>query len=269
MADKNMVVVIPVYTVQMTYLERISLQQCANVLAGYDISFISFDDRILTFYDSLMSSFNGNLIISLIKVDKFFFENIEGYNRLMLSSFFYRHFIKYKFLLIYQLDCFVFSSDFSFWLNSSYDYVGAPWSDSTKSQKLYESLVFSTNSVLKFMKESIDFNKGRKVYVGNGGFSLRRVRTFFRLSKYLKFIEPNIVSSKINEDMVWSVIVPKYFFFFKTPTVELASKFSLETEPARGFRMNGEELPLGCHGWSKHDFSFWKPHIDKFGYSLP
>ena len=50
-----------------------------------------------------------------------------AYNRLMMSEQFYRAFEGYEYILIYQLDCLVFSNALEEWCRKGYDYIGAPW----------------------------------------------------------------------------------------------------------------------------------------------
>lgn len=44
----------------------------------------------------------------------------------MLEADFYRRFGKYKYMLIYQLDAFVFSDKLLDFCEMGYDYIGAP-----------------------------------------------------------------------------------------------------------------------------------------------
>jgi hypothetical protein len=76
-----------------------------------------------------------------------------GYNRLLMTERFYRAFSQYEYILIYQLDCLVFASNLEEWCRKDWDYVGAPW-----------------------MNTLGDPAKGF-LGVGNGGLSLRRVKS--------------------------------------------------------------------------------------------
>jgi hypothetical protein len=64
-----------------------------------------------------------------------------------------------------------------------------------------------------------------------------------------------------NEDFFWSLYVPYYFPFFRTPGQAQALHFAFETEPARCFELTGHTLPMGCHAWEKYDAAFWQPYI--------
>jgi hypothetical protein len=64
--------------------------------------------------------------ISVESFPKRYFENIEGYNELLLSASFYERFLDTKYILIYQLDAFVFKDELQEWCDKGYDYI-APW----------------------------------------------------------------------------------------------------------------------------------------------
>ena len=44
-----------------------------------------------------------------------YFKGISGYNRLMMSEVFYRRFIGYEYILIYQLDAYIFKDELKKW----------------------------------------------------------------------------------------------------------------------------------------------------------
>lgn len=61
-----------------------------------------------------------------------YFDSRKSYNELMLSVDFYRSFREYQYMLIYQLDAFVFEDQLEYWCNKGYDYIGAPWIKANK-----------------------------------------------------------------------------------------------------------------------------------------
>ena len=67
--------------------------------------------------------------------DPAYFTSIQGYNRLLLSTEFYQRFLGSAYLLICQLDVFVFRDELAGWVARGYDYVGAPWVSSTAGQR--------------------------------------------------------------------------------------------------------------------------------------
>ncbi len=86
-----------------------------------------------------------------------YFTSVAAYSRLLLSPAFYQAFAAYDYILIYQLDCFVFSDRLAEFCALGHDYIGAP---------LFKS---DTDPTLGFSR------------VGNGGFSLRKVSSFLRV----------------------------------------------------------------------------------------
>jgi len=75
-----------------------------------------------------------------------FFRSTRTYTSLCLSRAFYRRFLAYDYVLVHQLDCLVFADELEDWCAKGYDYVGG-----------------------------VHEIAGVRM-VGNGGFSLRRVR---------------------------------------------------------------------------------------------
>ena len=199
------------------------------------------------------------------------FESITSYNHLLLSVWFYELFNNYKYILIYQLDCFVFKDELTAWVNKGYSYIGAPWVN----------------------------KQGEIEGVGNGGFSLRNVNDSIRVLKSRKKIHPfsiylerakridkpltfiraikNYLKSSsfrsahknelINEDKTFAHATNR-LYFFKASKGKEAVNFAFEKEPSKLFKFNSYELPFGCHAWWKYDLDFYKPFIEQFGYQI-
>ena len=87
-----------------------------------------------------------------------FFNGISKYNELLTSSFFYARFVDSSHILICQLDCLVFRDELTLWAEKGFDYIAPPW-------------------FVKFL-ETPEQGLWR---VGNGGFSLRNVRSALRV----------------------------------------------------------------------------------------
>ena len=112
----------------------------------------------------------------------------------MLSFNFYESFLDYKYILIYQLDAFVFKDDLIFWCNKNYDYVGAPWIASI-SNNPFTLLLNKISSIF----DSKEKKERKKIFfkVGNGGFSLRKVASHYQISKENeKYIKELLISKR-------------------------------------------------------------------------
>ena len=123
---RNVAIVIPYYKNDLTKTEQISLKACTQTLSSYDIFLVS---PIKLDTSEICKEY------PLLKVKRFkndYFNSLRGYNKLMLSEDFYSQFTGYSYILIYQLDAFVFKDELQIWVNKGYDYIGAPWIHSSQ-----------------------------------------------------------------------------------------------------------------------------------------
>jgi len=264
-------IILPVYKKNISHFEQISLNQCRKILSAYQHIFVVPESLHLDAYE----------LVDTDKVERFrskYFQSIEGYNKLMLSIEFYERFKAYDYVLIYQLDCFVFRDELLFWCDQGYDYIGAPL----------------VNHTIK--------GKNKLYAVGNGGFSLRRVSAHLKILNSLSYIESPILKLKRywfleknkwkipylffkditfgnntfylfndyphNEDYFWGYHCSKRNKWFKVPSTSKALAFSFEVTPEVMYELNKFKLPFGCHAWWRYNLDFWKPHIEKFDYDL-
>lgn len=239
----KVIVVIPIYKKSLEEDEAFSLTTCLRLLSGYDLVFVgpkSLEGIVPHVYGE--NRFLG--------FDESFFEGIAGYNKLMLSSKFYEKFRSYDYILIYQLDALVFQDCLDKWLYSNIDYVGAPWTDFEKINKVRDSIMSSRYFGVRTLKKF--FLSGNRIsYAGNGGLSLRKVDSFLHISKKYKFFIDNW---NMNEDFFWSIFVPMLEKKFIIPDYDSCKYFSVENTPEKLFE--GIEKHFGCHAWNKNK-PFW------------
>lgn len=145
-------VVVPVYKAKPTLSEMASFRQCLTVLRNYDICVITYKGLDLPVYDELSLETRKEYKLRFFAKD--YFASVAGYNSLCLSVSFYERFLDYKYMMIYQLDAWVFRDELSYWCSLGYDYIGAPW----------------------FFRDKKDIEYTKKMEgIGNGGFSLRKI----------------------------------------------------------------------------------------------
>lgn len=272
------IVVISIYKPKLTAYEEISLRQCCRVLGGHPIAMVAPPQLDIVAYGKILAEERTNF--QVVHFPAKYFKNIQAYNRLMTHPCFYERFLGYEYILIYQLDAFVFRDDLFFWCDKGYSYIGAPW---------------MTN--MFFINEKTPY-----FGVGNGGFSLRRtkdhlgvIRKFgsvFRPSDFkwystwgknkpyqlLKFTYHLLIGNNThyllnrfpwNEDVFYGLFVGRdKRNHFNVAPVEEALRFSFEARPRKMFADNGNQLPFGCHAWWRYDLGFWKEHIGKEGYGV-
>ena len=254
-------VVIPFYKDSLNPDEKISLHQGLDILVGHPIIAIKPHSLDLTFLDPIKFD-------QVISFDNKYFQDIHGYNQLMLSTEFYRAFLSYEYMLIYQLDAFVFSDQLHYWCDQNYDYIGAPWLYPENNAALHLIYTFKSFLFGTVNWQSNGVPKKKQFYnkVGNGGFSLRRVQKFHDLSiKFADLAAEYLAKQKheFNEDIFWSIAINRTKKNLLIPKYRTALKFAFETLPERAYKLNHHELPFGCHAWEK-ELDFWKPHMQKF-----
>ena len=200
--------------------------------------------------------------------DNEYFESIKTYSKLLLSKQFYIRYLKYDYMLIYQLDAYIFTDELDKWLNKKLSYIGAPWFICKNDNISYDG-------------------------IGNGGFSLRHIKTHLNVIRSLgkldpiflyvrycfqKGIGPSLLMKHVlfrcnkhyykifkehkgNEDVFWCKVAAYKFKWFSLPSLSEALEFSFETEPHYAYKLNNYQLPFGCHAWEKYDFKFWQKFI--------
>ena len=251
---RDVVVVIPVYR-PFTPTEEVSFRRCVDVLGGYDISVIQPESLAISYDAGKAVNFSVNRI-----GDKWF-KSVGTYNFLMLSSDFYNMYSEYEYMLIYQLDAYVFRDELQLWCGKGYDYVGAPW----LVRPLYKFPLFVFTSWLK-RKYCEVFHRPNSQQsnfkVGNGGFSLRKVESHLEAVTRLKPVVEHYLAHPgnhiFNEDVFFAVEVNRQGMHFSYPDYREALEFSFDKYPALCYEWNGRRLPFGCHGWYKRKMKkFW------------
>ncbi len=238
--DRKVVIVIPVYKDCLSELEKISLLQLQKMLGEFDKIFIKPDSLEVDFSEIVPGA-------KYISFNDVFFKSTRTYSRLLLSPEFYKSFLEYEYMLIYQTDVFVFRNDLLDFCDMGYDYIGAP-----------------------FLEGSAMFRDSHS-YVGNGGFSLRNVKKCLKVVRenqkliFEKFF-PDL--SRYGEDIFFSYCGALNISDFNVAPVEVAQCFSLESN-FHGLMENfPQTLPFGCHNWYRFNFAYWKKFIEGFGYSF-
>lgn len=237
----NIVILVPVYKSTLDPLEQFSLSYSLKRLTGRTIFFIASSEIDRKYYTQHYPS------VPFITFEHRYFASIQGYNQLLLSAAFYDYFINYEFLLILQTDAIVLNDELSFWTAKPYDYVGAPWPDG------YELFV----NIGKFQG---DYGKNVKVYVGNGGLSLRRIRKCIALLTEFAEVVAVFNRSGSSEDLFFSVM-GALSEDFVIPNEITASRFSFELKPSYYYAVNSNQLPMGTHAWWKWEPDFWRTHL--------
>ena len=256
---KNAVIIIPLYKEKLSPLEEISIGQCFKILSSYTIVAIKPKKLSLEFYKF---SFD-----EVVEFDNEYFSNPAGYNRLMLSSEFYKRFLDYKYMLIYQPDAFVFKDDLSYWCSQGYDYIGAPWIRYTAYPDIFKKI---KNQTLRFLHTKFNIKQPNtdlptaiqlENRVGNGGLSLRNVEVFYNLcirdKKMIDYYNSR-PEHQFGEDVFFGLEANRKKKQLNIPHYTKAIYFSMNDHLGYSFKLTNGELPFGCHAWDLYR-DFWAP----------
>lgn len=115
-------IVIPIYEEKMSPDELISFNSISrNCEGSYDIYFVGNSCLDNEYWKRVCQRHS----IKPIMLDDSWFESICSYNKLCLNPDFYRIFSNYKYMLIFQLDGYMFYNDLESFVKLNYDYYGA------------------------------------------------------------------------------------------------------------------------------------------------
>jgi hypothetical protein len=243
-AKRLVAIVTPVHRFPLSADEQISLRHLRTYLGRFDHYLIGPHTPTVELADFVLPPFTAR-----------YFADRPGYSRLLVAEEFYRAFADYEYILIYQLDCLVFSDELEAWCRQGWDYIGAPWFHFWHQyQCAYPGSC----------EDPID----RFGTVGNGGFSLRKVESALAVLNSPKqelrdrlldrFHDP-----RAHEDMFWSFDAPQLMDGFRIPLPRQALLFSFEAAPRYCFHENADRLPFGCHAWTWFEREFWEPYLLK------
>lgn len=272
---EKVIIVIPIYKSELSWVEKASLHQCIKILGQFPIKFVCPKNLEVTHYEEMLQDKTCNF--SFEKFDNKYFKSVADYSKLLLDKIFYQRFADYEFMLIYQLDAWVFENKLEYWCDKNYDYIGAPW---------FEGL------------DEANGNSPMMPVAGNGGFSLRKIPSVLKVlsinykepqsfsqiynknkkkNKFIKLLcyplylikylfqpqhfSPVWKTTKMYEDYSISIYGPMVYDDFKTAPPEIALQFSFEAQPKRLYELNNKTLPFGCHAFEKYDYEFWKSFI--------
>lgn len=259
---KKVAIVIPFHKPTASKNELVSIKHLVKYLSEFD-KFLLLPNSINKISFKIPHT-------KIVNFPDEYFTSVPKYCEMLNTKEFYKKFIDYKYILIYQLDVLVFSNQLVKWCNKDYDYIGAP---------------FFNPIIGRLSSKSNNSLSG-----GNGGFSLRKISSFLKVigstektaarnsaspfirklwflfailtgQSHKKWLKAPAQDYPFNEDGFWSYEAPKYYSRFRVAPLEEALRFSFEKFPKKCFKLNNNNLPFGCHAWQKYDEDFWKQYI--------
>jgi hypothetical protein len=261
-------IVIPVYKEELSSSEQSSLHNVLHILHNYEVVFCCPQSLHTHQYENISKEYNT--AFQKITFADFHFKNIRSYNAMLLSGFFYEAFLQWDYILLHQLDAWVFKDSLNYWCEQGYDYIGAPWFYKFANSKASHPML---------------------PWAGNGGFSLRKTASSLQLVQQLEqhaspfksrllllwlaerrhkwsalkalhlchshTAKQLYIMLDIWEDQVFAILHNNHW---KVAPPAVSFSFSFETQPARLYKLNNQSLPFGCHAWEKYEPEFWENH---------
>lgn len=262
-------ILIPIYKEAPSADEDISLRQTFRVFGSRSIILVCPESLDIKKYHEYGS-------FETVRFPDRYFRDVHGYSELLLTAGFYQRFSA-EYILICQPDAFVFRDDLEVWINSGYDYVGAPWLRSRDRIPLIKKMWDDTLEIsrrLTHSGNSIAPKNKALLYntVGNGGLSLRRRSACVDVLQKLAavaavYTAPENQNSFYAEDVFFSIEPARHQLPFFKPDFREACQFAIENKPARAMEINGNRLPMGCHNWPA-ERDYWRPYFLSLGYEI-
>ena len=255
-------VTIIAYSENPTPIERKSFEQCLRVLGEHPLILVCPDSLNIQIYKDIAK--HQNICLRVERFADLWFTNVRQYNFLLLSTCFYERFSGIEYILIYQLDAWVFSDQLLEWCDKGYNYVGAPWFTDEGAP-----LPFGGNGgfCLRNTSACLRVLSGEPVEVWNYAFLFLRFPTW--RSSYRHFRDmllfwwnshAFVKAWNKNEDVFFSSVL-EFTTHGKIAPPSEAMFFSFERFPEKLYFLTGQKLPFGCHAMARYNPTFWKKWI--------
>ena len=250
-------VIIPIYKTTLNQWENATLANNMRQLATHPIVFLKPEGLNINpitqqYPQSTVMEVSDNWIGTR--------RGIAGYNEMMMSKHFYDMFADTEYILICHTDAWIFRDELTKWCGKKYDLIAAPWPVRPRYRhfpmkqllELKKRIMHSTHDITRLDM----FGK-----IGNGGLCLRKVSYFSaaceRYAEKIAYFN-NQPDPMHNEDIFWA-LVPEDLNY---PNVETALQFAFDLKPKVCYGLNGNQLPMGCHGFMhKSRIKFWEQFI--------
>ncbi len=250
-------VIVPFYKDTLNQWESEALANNMCVLAAYPVVFLKPEGLDLS---AIARRYPRAEVMSVSDDWLGTRRGIAGYNEMMMSADFYALFADTEYILICHTDAWLFRDELAEWCHAGYDHVAAPWPLRPRYQHfpLKQWLALKHRFCTPVHGISRLQMYGR---IGNGGLSLRRVSAFREACvRHAAEIDGfnRLTDTMHNEDIFWALVPTE----LKVPAVEEALRFAFDLKPRVCWRLNGRQLPMGCHGYRhKSRVGFWRKFI--------
>lgn len=220
--ENNCCIVIPIYKEvnKLKFFERESIKQCIKILGNnyyYDIYLIA-PNSLDT--DSYINEFKYKFFVKKFPDNNF--DSTYTYSVMLTSSVFYNKFNKYKYMMIYQLDGWIFYDNLKYFMDLGFDWYGSPW-----------------------VIDGIEA-------VGNGGVSLRKISSIIEVCKKYR-------KTSNMEDQYFCIAHKDKL---NIAPLEVALEFGLCSNSHNKYFIENIKCPMVCHQpYNSNHINYWSQYI--------
>ena len=276
------VIVIPVYSQDLSKVEQSALRACIRKSKPYAIYLLhKHSINISELLDRYSFTEVERERIQAVAVDDHWLASVATYNEMMLQGWFYRLFADSTYLLIFQLDAWILGDDLAAWLAKWFTYIGAPWTGHLGSDTplvgvgngglslrcvsemilICESPLWKLMPVFRWRKLAYRITLFRDYHPFPPSqrplLFFKRLLIFAAMSLGWQNTLAYYARTGVYEDYILTVYAPYVFSWMRLPSIAEAASFSIETNPRQTFAAYGISRPYGCHAWERYDRNFW------------
>lgn len=229
-------VIVPIYKPMFNENESKAMTRGLNILSDRACYFMAPKSLDTSYYKANFPN------VDIVRYSDRYFKNTAAYSKLLISRNFYLGWKEYEYMLILQPDVYILKDEdlLDEFIKADFDYWGAPWKTE---MKLYPVCLPMGE---KLVNRFLPYNKS---FVGNGGFSLRRISTMASItSKHRLAAIASGFCNYMNEDVLLCYYLVKDGYHL--PSIEQAQQFSVE-ETAKDV-LNENILPYAIHAYEKY-----------------
>ena len=269
MSIKKYCIVIPIWKKELDCVEEISLKRLRKVLiddkmnVGVWHEFEDYSEVYLVCpkgldtskYEEIYNVGDNKIDLKKKEYDPEYFKSTATYSQLCISYDFYKDFDEYEYMLIYQLDCYLFRDEILAWCDKGYDYIGGP--------------ILSTDCGWDTVKKSRNGEEEWQPFVGNGGLSLRKIETFKEITdpegelRKRYNLTDEVLKKVIFEDKYFcNDLYNLYELYIPNWREALRFAFDMSVDIIYNY-LHFEGTPMGIHSVDKN-IRWWKKVIPEF-----
>lgn len=246
-------VVVPIYKEILSAEEKKALAHCLRVFAQRPVMLVHPQGLYLARYKEII----GERECRFLAFPSPNFISRYAYNDMLLSPWFYRAFMGYEYILVHQMDSWVFEDRLDAFTALGLDYIGcAPAREGARQEGGLS------------LRKTVSCMEACRAAHSLDGISLLLRRRYLTWRDLMSIIKRRMAvpigreRPYRSEDSFFTFAAPIVLDGFRVAAPEQAARFGFHENPDWLYKKYGA-LPMGCHGYSQNGNSeFWKGRME-------